>query len=40
MQKNLIKKAEQNWTMAIPNWALTISQLDIFSPGRLKIELN
>ncbi len=35
-----IKKAEQNWTMAIPNWALTISQLDIFFPARLKIELN
>ena len=35
-----IKKAERNWTTAIPNWALTISQLDIFFPGRLKIELN
>ncbi|MFP3023803.1 MAG: IS256 family transposase, partial [Wolbachia sp.] len=35
-----IKKVEQKWTMALPNWALTMSQLDIFFPNRLKIELN
>ncbi len=35
-----IKKIEQKWAMALPNWALTISQLDIFFPDRLKIELN
>ncbi|WP_264330447.1 IS256 family transposase [Wolbachia endosymbiont (group B) of Erebia ligea] len=35
-----IKKVEQKWAMALPNWALTISQLDIFFPDRLKIELN
>ncbi|OAM05073.1 MAG: hypothetical protein TV41_01920 [Wolbachia endosymbiont of Dactylopius coccus] len=35
-----IKKVEQKWTTALPNWALTMSQLDIFFPGRLKIELN
>ncbi len=26
--------------MDYPNWALTMSQFDIFFPGRLKIELN
>ncbi|GFR33768.1 probable transposase for insertion sequence element ISRM3-like [Trichonephila clavata] len=35
-----IKKAEEKWTMPISDWALTISQLDIFFPARLKIELN
>jgi Transposase and inactivated derivatives len=35
-----IKKVEQKWIMALPNWALTMSQLDIFFPDRLKIELN
>ncbi len=35
-----IKKVEQKWTMALPNWALTMSQFDVFFPGRLKIELN
>ncbi|WP_264685244.1 hypothetical protein [Wolbachia endosymbiont (group B) of Parapoynx stratiotata] len=29
-----------SWIMALPNWALTMSQLDIFFPDRLKIELN
>ncbi|WP_410543834.1 transposase [Wolbachia endosymbiont of Encarsia formosa] len=35
-----IKKVEQKWTTALPNCALTMSQLDIFFPNRLKIELN
>lgn len=35
-----IKKMEQKWTMPVRNWALTISQLDIFFPGRLKCELR
>lgn len=35
-----IKKVEQKWIMALPNWALTMSQLDIFFPDRFKIELN
>ncbi|WP_281508800.1 transposase [Wolbachia endosymbiont (group B) of Pandemis cinnamomeana] len=35
-----IKKAGEKWTMPIHDWALTISQLDIFFPSRLKIELN
>ncbi|APR98545.1 IS256 family transposase [Wolbachia endosymbiont of Folsomia candida] len=35
-----IKKAEEKWTMSVHDWALTISQLDIFFPGRLKIELS
>jgi transposase-like protein len=33
------QRAMEKWTMAIPNWALTISQLDIFFEGRLNIEL-
>ncbi|RDD33848.1 transposase, IS110 family [Wolbachia endosymbiont of Cylisticus convexus] len=35
-----IKKAEEKWMMPISDWALTISQLDLFFPDRLKIELN
>lgn len=35
-----IKKVEEKWTMPVHDWALTISQLDIFFPNRLKIELN
>ncbi|WP_264375829.1 IS256 family transposase [Wolbachia endosymbiont (group B) of Sphaerophoria taeniata] len=35
-----IKKVEEKWTMSVQNWALTVSQLDIFFPNRLKIELN
>ncbi|WP_264374920.1 MULTISPECIES: transposase [unclassified Wolbachia] len=35
-----IKKVREKWTMPIHDWALTISQLDIFFPSRLKIELN
>jgi hypothetical protein len=26
--------------MPLQNWALAISQLDIYFPGRIKIELN
>lgn len=35
-----IKKVEDKWTMPIRHWALAISQLDIFFPNRLKIELS
>jgi putative transposase len=30
-----IKRVSEKWNHPIPNWALTISQLDIFFPGRL-----
>nr|WP_256465595.1 hypothetical protein [Cardinium endosymbiont of Oedothorax gibbosus] len=35
-----IKKIEDEWTMPLRNWALTISQIDIFFPGRLKETLR
>lgn len=31
-----IKKITQKWNMPVPNWALTVSQLDIYFPDRLK----
>jgi len=34
------QKIKEKWNMPIQNWALTISQLDIYFPGRLKIELG
>jgi putative transposase len=34
------QKIKEKWNMPLQNWALTISQLDIYFPGRLKIELN
>ena len=30
-----IKRISEKWDKPIPNWALTISQLDIFFPGRI-----
>jgi putative transposase len=33
-----IKQITQKWNMPIPNWALTISQLDIFFPDRLNFK--
>ncbi|CAH2559795.1 IS256 family transposase [Cardinium endosymbiont of Oedothorax gibbosus] len=35
-----IKKIEDKWTMPLRNWALTISQIDIFFSGRLKETLR
>ncbi|MGI2299905.1 transposase, partial [Candidatus Cardinium hertigii] len=35
-----IKKMENKWTMPVRNWALTISQLHVFFPDRLKTELR
>jgi transposase-like protein len=35
-----IKKVEEKWTVPVHDWALTISQLDIFFPRRLKIDLS
>jgi hypothetical protein len=42
VQANLLKenKIKEKWNMPIKNWALTISQLDIYFPERLKIELS
>lgn len=34
------KKIAEKWTMPVQNWALTISQLDIYFEGRLKIDLH
>ena len=34
------QKVKGKWSMPLHNWALTISQLDIYFPGRIKIELN
>lgn len=34
------QKIAEKWTMPIQNWALTISQLDIYFEGRLKIDLH
>lgn len=31
-----IKKITAQWDQPLPNWVLTISQLDIFFPDRLK----
>lgn len=34
------KKIREKWNMPIQNWALTVSQLDIYFPNRIKIELS
>jgi len=34
------QKIKEKWNMPIHNWALIISQLDIYFPGRLRIELS
>ncbi len=34
------QKIKEKWNMPVQNWALAISQLDIYFPGRLKIELS
>ena len=34
------QKIKEKWNMPMQNWALIISQLDIYFPGRLKIELS
>jgi putative transposase len=34
------QKIAEKWTMPTQNWALTISQLDIYFEGRLKIDLH
>lgn len=35
-----IQKIAAKWTAPLQNWALTISQLDIYFEGRLNLELN
>jgi putative transposase len=35
-----IQKIAEKWTAPLQNWALTISQLDVYFEGRLKLELN
>ncbi len=34
-----IKQITAKWNMPIPNWAVTVSQLDIFFPDRLNFKL-
>lgn len=34
------QKIGEKWNMPLPNWALTISQLDIYFDGRLKLRLT
>jgi len=34
------QKIREKWNMPLQNWALTVSQLDIYFPGRMKIELS
>ncbi len=33
-----IKQITSKWNQPLPNWALTISQLDIFFPDRLNFK--
>ncbi|KLT22255.1 IS256 family transposase [Wolbachia endosymbiont of Armadillidium vulgare str. wVulC] len=40
VQTGILRYKESRAKMALSNWALTMSQLDIFFPGRLRIELN
>ena len=32
-----IQNIKEKWTMCPKNWAMTLSQLDIYFPGRLKL---
>lgn len=34
------QRIKEKWNMPIQNWALTISQLDVYFPGRLRIGLS
>jgi transposase-like protein len=34
------QKIQEKWYMPLQNWAITISQLDIYFPGRLKLKLK
>jgi len=35
-----IQNIQKKWTMPVPNWSLTISQLDIYFEGRLNLPLK
>jgi transposase-like protein len=35
-----IQNIQKKWTMPVPNWSLTISQLDIYFEGRLNLSLK
>jgi transposase-like protein len=35
-----IQSASKKWTMPLPDWALTISQLDIMFPDRLGLNMS
>jgi len=34
------QKIQEKWSMPLRNWAMTVSQLDIYFPGRLKLPLK
>lgn len=34
------QKIAQKWTAPLQNWALTISQLDVYFQGRLRLNIN
>jgi transposase-like protein len=34
------QKPAEKWIVPLQNWALTISQLDVYFEGRLKLEIN
>ena len=34
------QKIAEKWTTFVPNWALTILQLDVYFEGRLKLQIN
>jgi len=34
------QKIGEKWSMPLANWALTISQLDVYFEGRLKLQIN
>jgi len=34
------QKISEKWTSPLSNWALTISQLDVYFEGRLKLHIN
>ncbi len=34
------QQIKEKWTMSLRNWAMTVSQLDIYFPGRLTLELK
>ncbi len=36
----VLQRIKEKWNMPLHNWALIISQLDIYFPGRIKIELS